>query len=109
MMHLAAGEGNEPVVPFGNEDYYTGLLSAVGTLLALIHRERTGVSQYVEVSQLLATVFVVSEFYRTGGDLRSTQRRAVDHREGMHETGAVYLGSVVAASQRSFWHLFRHA
>lgn len=69
LMRLAAGEGNEPVLPFGNEDYYTGLLSAVGTLLALVHRERTGVAQYVEVPQLLATVFVVSELYRADGAL----------------------------------------
>jgi crotonobetainyl-CoA:carnitine CoA-transferase CaiB-like acyl-CoA transferase len=72
LMHLAAGEGNEPVVPFGNEDYYTGLLSAIGTLLALVHRVRTGVAQYVEVPQLLATAFVVSEFFRADGVLDTT-------------------------------------
>ena len=72
LMHLAAGEGNEPVVPFGNEDYYTGLLSAVGTLLALIHRDRDGAGQYVEIPQLLATMFVVSEFFRSDGVLEST-------------------------------------
>jgi crotonobetainyl-CoA:carnitine CoA-transferase CaiB-like acyl-CoA transferase len=72
LMHMAAGEGNEPVVPFGNEDYYAGLLGAIGTLLALVHRDRTGAGQAVEVAQMLATVFVTSEYFRRDGRVEST-------------------------------------
>jgi crotonobetainyl-CoA:carnitine CoA-transferase CaiB-like acyl-CoA transferase len=72
LMHMAGGEGNEPVVPFGNEDYYAGLLSAIGTLLALIHRDRTGTGQAVEIAQLLATVFVTSEYFLHDGQVHST-------------------------------------
>jgi crotonobetainyl-CoA:carnitine CoA-transferase CaiB-like acyl-CoA transferase len=75
LMLLAAGEGNEPVLPFGNEDYYTGLLSAVGTLLALVHRDRTGEGQHVEVSQSLSTAFTASEFFRRDGVTESTLGR----------------------------------
>ena len=67
----AAGEGNNPVACFGNEDYYTGQLNAIGQLLALVHRERTGVGQYLECSQLSSAVFVTSHWYRRDDELRS--------------------------------------
>jgi crotonobetainyl-CoA:carnitine CoA-transferase CaiB-like acyl-CoA transferase len=72
LMHLSAGEGNEPHAGFGNEDYYNGLLSATSILLALVHRERTGRAQYVESPQLHSSVLVTSEWYRRDGELHST-------------------------------------
>jgi len=63
-----AGEGNRPVQVFGNEDYYNGQLNAIGTLLALVHRERTGVGQHVECAQLSSSVFVTSHWYRRHGE-----------------------------------------
>ena len=67
-----SGEGNEPTGIFGNEDYYNGQLNAVGLLLALVHKARTGEGQYVECAQMSSAVFVTSHWYRAGGELRST-------------------------------------
>jgi crotonobetainyl-CoA:carnitine CoA-transferase CaiB-like acyl-CoA transferase len=71
----AAGEGNTPVQTFGNEDYYNGQLNAIGTLLALVHRERTGEGQHVECSQLSSSVFVTSHWYLVDGVARSVLPR----------------------------------
>jgi crotonobetainyl-CoA:carnitine CoA-transferase CaiB-like acyl-CoA transferase len=78
LMHIAAGDGNEPHTCFGNEDYYAGLVSAIGILLALVHRDRTGVGQCVETPQLLASVVATSEYYRRGGEIHSCLPR-LDH------------------------------
>lgn len=72
VMHLAAGDGNEPHGSFGNEDYYAGLLSATGILLALVHRERTAIGQYVETPQLHASTFATSEHYLIGDEIQSS-------------------------------------
>jgi crotonobetainyl-CoA:carnitine CoA-transferase CaiB-like acyl-CoA transferase len=67
----ASGEGNPPMQTFGNEDYYNGQLNAVGILLALVHKARTGEGQFVECAQLSSSVFVTSHWYRTNGERRS--------------------------------------
>lgn len=67
----AAGEGNDAVSCFGNEDYYNGQLNAIGQLLALIHRDRTGEGQYLECPQLSSAVFVTSHWYKVGDAIRS--------------------------------------
>jgi crotonobetainyl-CoA:carnitine CoA-transferase CaiB-like acyl-CoA transferase len=74
----AAGEGNLPTITFGNEDYYNGQLNAIGTLLALVHRDRTGAGQYVECPQLNSSVFVMSHWYRRAGTPHSALP-ALDH------------------------------
>jgi crotonobetainyl-CoA:carnitine CoA-transferase CaiB-like acyl-CoA transferase len=74
----AAGEGNLPTITFGNEDYYNGQLNAIGTLLALVHRDRTGEGQYVECPQLNSSVFVMSHWYRRAGTPHSALP-ALDH------------------------------
>jgi len=51
-----AGQFNPPLPPSANEDPGNGLLGAVGMLLALIHRQRTGVGQFVENPQLNASM-----------------------------------------------------
>jgi len=51
-----AGEFNPPMPPVANEDPGNGLLGAVGILLALLRRQRTGSGEYVENSQLNATM-----------------------------------------------------
>jgi crotonobetainyl-CoA:carnitine CoA-transferase CaiB-like acyl-CoA transferase len=68
----ASGEGNPPMQTFGNEDYYNGQLNAVGMLLALVHKARTGEGQYVECAQLSSSVFVTSHWYRVNGERRSS-------------------------------------
>ena len=67
----ASGEGNPPMQTFGNEDYYNGQLNAVGILLALVHKARTGEGQFVECAQLSSSVFVTSHWYRAAGERRS--------------------------------------
>ncbi len=51
-----AGQYNQPLFPIGNEDPGAGLVGAVGILIALIERRRTGQGQYVESPQLNATL-----------------------------------------------------
>ena len=51
-----AGQFNPPLFPTGNEDPGNGLLGAVATLIALLHRQKTGRGQLVENPQLNATL-----------------------------------------------------
>ncbi len=51
-----AGRFNPPLPPTANEDPGNGLLGAVGMLLALLYRNRTGQGQFVENPQLNATM-----------------------------------------------------
>jgi len=59
-----AGEFNPPLFPVGNEDPGNGLLGAVGMLMALLHRERTGEGQLVENPQLNATMAHLAHIVR---------------------------------------------
>jgi len=62
LLYEGAGEGNPPVRRvMGNEDYYNGFLGAVGVLLALEHRARTGRGQYLESPHLHSSLFVTTE------------------------------------------------
>lgn len=76
----AAGQGNGPVPCFGNEDYYNGQLNAIGQLLAIIHRERTGRGQYVECPQLSSAVFVTSHWFKRS-DERTSVLPQLDHEQ----------------------------
>ncbi len=51
-----AGQFNPPMPPNANEDPGNGLLGAIGMLLGLLHRQRTGEGQFVENPQLNATM-----------------------------------------------------
>ena len=62
--HEAAGEGNTPVAPVGNEDNGNGLLGATAILMALYHRKRTGEGQYLEHPQLNATLLMAGHLMR---------------------------------------------
>ncbi len=61
----AAGRGNVPVPPVGNEDNGNGLLGATAILMALYHRKRTGQGQYVEHPQLNATLLMAMHLMST--------------------------------------------
>lgn len=64
---ISAGEGNPPLRRvLGNEDLYNGFLGAVSVLMALLHRQNTGVAQYVESPQLHSSLFVRTEFGADG-------------------------------------------
>jgi crotonobetainyl-CoA:carnitine CoA-transferase CaiB-like acyl-CoA transferase len=61
---LGAGEGNPPMWHrFGFMDHQCALSSVLATLLALLHRERTGAGQAVAASLLGAGVLTASETY----------------------------------------------
>jgi crotonobetainyl-CoA:carnitine CoA-transferase CaiB-like acyl-CoA transferase len=51
-----AGRFNPPMPPTANEDPGNGLLGAVAILMALVHRDRTGLGQTIENPQLNATM-----------------------------------------------------
>ena len=59
-----AGEFNPPLFPIGNEDPGNGLIGAVGALMALVYRQRTGSGQYVENPQLNATMTHLAHIVR---------------------------------------------
>jgi crotonobetainyl-CoA:carnitine CoA-transferase CaiB-like acyl-CoA transferase len=61
-----AGRFNEPMPPVGNEDPGNGLLGAVGVLMALLERTRTGRGEIVENPQLNATMAHVQHIVRQG-------------------------------------------
>ncbi len=60
-----AGEHNPPLPPSANEDPGNGMLGAVAILLALLHRDRTGVGQMIENPQLNATMGHMAHAVRT--------------------------------------------
>ena len=57
----AAGEGNPPLQSVSNEDHHNGSLGAIGLLMALHYRDRTGKALSLESSLLGSTLFVTSE------------------------------------------------
>jgi crotonobetainyl-CoA:carnitine CoA-transferase CaiB-like acyl-CoA transferase len=57
---IAAGEGNPPVTIGPNEDYFNAMLGAVGILMALIHRQRSGEGQLLESPQVNSCLFAVT-------------------------------------------------
>jgi crotonobetainyl-CoA:carnitine CoA-transferase CaiB-like acyl-CoA transferase len=60
-----AGRYNPPLFPVGNEDPGNGLLGAVGMLMALVERQRSGAGQYVVNPQLNATMTHMAQVVRT--------------------------------------------
>jgi crotonobetainyl-CoA:carnitine CoA-transferase CaiB-like acyl-CoA transferase len=61
-----AGRLNPPMPPHASEDPGNGLLGAVGTLLALLQRRRTGVGTVVENPQLNAAMVHLAHIVRDG-------------------------------------------
>ena len=60
-----AGQFNPPLPPSANEDPGNGMLGAIAILLALLHRDRTGVGQSVENPQLNATMGHLAHIVRS--------------------------------------------
>jgi crotonobetainyl-CoA:carnitine CoA-transferase CaiB-like acyl-CoA transferase len=58
------GHLNPPIYPAANEDSGAGMLGAVGLLMALLHRKRAGIGQYVELPQLNSTMSDVAHIVR---------------------------------------------
>ena len=60
-----AGQFNPPLFPLGNEDPGNGLLGAIGMLLALLDRTRTGEGRFVANPQLNAAMCHMAHIVRT--------------------------------------------
>jgi crotonobetainyl-CoA:carnitine CoA-transferase CaiB-like acyl-CoA transferase len=88
--HEAAGRGNPPISPIGNEDNGNGLLGATAILMALFHRKRTGEGQYLEHPQLNATLLMAMHLMRRpGGSVVGSAN--LDHdRRGGHPLDRLY-------------------
>jgi crotonobetainyl-CoA:carnitine CoA-transferase CaiB-like acyl-CoA transferase len=70
-----AGRFNPPMPPTANEDPGNGLLGAIAILMALVHRDRTGIGQSVENPQLNATMTHMAHAVRTeGGEVIGADR-----------------------------------
>jgi crotonobetainyl-CoA:carnitine CoA-transferase CaiB-like acyl-CoA transferase len=62
--YRSGGEGNPPAQGI-SLDAYCALLAACGTMMALLHRQKTGEGQYLDVSQLACAMYYTSETYKT--------------------------------------------
>ncbi|MET7770863.1 CoA transferase [Nocardia sp. NPDC005366] len=60
-----AGRYNQPMFPAGNEDPGNGLLGAVGILIGLLQKQRTGRGTYLEHPQLNAAMVHAGHIVRT--------------------------------------------
>ena len=87
-----AGQYNPPLPPSANEDPGNGMLGAIAILLALLHRDRTGVGQSVENPQLNATMGHLAHIVRT--------RRRRDHRRRSSRSAADWASARSTASTR---------
>ena len=64
LLYEGAGEGNDPIPSvYGNEDYNNGFLGAVGVLMALQNRAKTGKGDYLECPQVHSSLFTTSEHF----------------------------------------------
>src|SRR5262249_53586137 len=61
IFYQVSGEGNSPVRMIGSEDYFNSMLGAIGILMALYDRNRTGKGQYIDGPQLNSSLFANSE------------------------------------------------
>ena len=62
--YRTGGEGNSPIQSM-SLDGFCGLLAACGVMMALIHRQKSGEGQYLDLSQLAAAMYYTSETYKT--------------------------------------------
>jgi crotonobetainyl-CoA:carnitine CoA-transferase CaiB-like acyl-CoA transferase len=64
LLYEGAGKGNAPVPSvYGNEDYNNGFLGAIGVLVALERRYRTGQGGAFECPQVHSSLFTSSEHF----------------------------------------------
>lgn len=64
LLYEGGGAGNPPTRGvFGNEDYNNGFFGAIGVLMAIESRYRTGKGDYLECPQLHSSLFTTSEHF----------------------------------------------
>jgi crotonobetainyl-CoA:carnitine CoA-transferase CaiB-like acyl-CoA transferase len=61
--YRSGGKGNPPAQGI-SLDAYCGVMAACGAMMALLHRQKTGEGQYLDVSQLACAMYYTSETYR---------------------------------------------
>ncbi|MBV9510979.1 MAG: CoA transferase [Caulobacteraceae bacterium] len=92
-----AGLYNEPLPSVGNEDPGNGLLGAVGMLIALLERRRTGTSRFCENPQLNAALGMVAHIVRhadgqpIGAGRLDVLQMGVEALESLYETADGWL------------------
>lgn len=95
-----AGQYNEPMPSVGNEDPGNGLLGAIGMLMALLHRKRTGQALACENPQLNAAMGLVAHIVRqTDGEAIGAGRldvlqTGVDALESLYATADGWVCAV---------------
>jgi crotonobetainyl-CoA:carnitine CoA-transferase CaiB-like acyl-CoA transferase len=90
LQHEAAGHGNPPTPPLGNEDNGNGLVGAGAVLMALYHRKRTGKGQYLEHPQVNATLLMGLHLMRSDSGELIGGRQLDGDRLGVHPLDRVY-------------------
>jgi crotonobetainyl-CoA:carnitine CoA-transferase CaiB-like acyl-CoA transferase len=101
------GEYNAPLFPAGAEDQGAALFSAVGMMLALVHRSRTGEGQFAEHPQLNGTMGQLSHVMRDadgkalGAGRLDTLQFGFSALDRLYETSDGWL-CVCAALDREF-------
>ena len=74
-MYLGGYPDSPPIRPYGNQSYYSAsLFAAVGTLIAVLVRDRDGIGQYVDVSMQEAMAVALENAIQLY-DLEGTVRR----------------------------------
>jgi crotonobetainyl-CoA:carnitine CoA-transferase CaiB-like acyl-CoA transferase len=90
LQYLAGGEGNDPVVPYGNEDNANGLVGALGIVLALYSRLRTGNRIYVENPQIHAAMALEPDCSVDGAGQVRLKMRLDGRQMGVHPLDRLY-------------------
>ena len=85
-----AGQFNPPLFTAGNEDPGAGLVGAAATLMALVHRQRTGVGQFVEAPQLNAAMVHMAHVVRDADGLVLGAERLDPLQAGVHALDRLY-------------------
>ena len=102
-----AGQYNQPLFPIGNEDPGAGLVGAVGILMALVERRRTGQGQYVESPQLNATLAHMAHVVRrpdgaaVGAERLDPLQLGVSALDRLYETADGWLCVVATGDEQT--------
>ncbi len=114
LMYLGGYPDTPPIMPYGNQSYFaSSLFGAVGTLLAIYHRDRTGIGQYIDVSMQESVAMGLenaAQFYDLEGVVRK-RIGAVDKQAGWGlypcKDGQVYIMTAGLSSSGGWQNLIQ--